>query len=383
MVSFFDYSGYSTDYAYTLYKREEYEGGQKKMDKKKVGGVVLALLGAIVMIVGVCVILVGGNSSKLEEGEPVDIYYATETDEYSYALIQYMTESVACYEALESLQFYIVYDKEWNPAVICVQDDMLDSYQPYIDWFYSDSYENEPVQMQVTGYAQPFDAELYEFVEEFFVYDWGEEVMEGTTIEEYFGEYYLQVGEKNGAYDVTNRGIYLMLAAIVIIVIGGALLYEKPVVVIDYGPVIESGRTGLGILGALLGAVLGGLLWAVVGALGYISGWLGVLIMFFAYKGYEILSRRTDRIGVVISIILGLAVIFPATYLSYGWIYYCAVNESVSGYTTLPRALIELADYMGKIDGWSDFTRDTLMGYAFMLVAGIYYLVGQGSNRNR
>lgn len=351
------------------------------MDKKKIGGLVLVLLGVIVMTVGLGIILVGGNSSKLEEGEPVDVYYATETDEYAYALIQYMTDPVAYYEAMESMQFYIVYDKEWNPSVICITDDMLDTYQPYIDWFYSESYDNEPAEIQVTGYAQPFDRELYEYVEEFFVYDWGEEVMEGATIEDYFGEYYLQVGEKNGAYEVTNRGIYLMLAAIVLIVIGGVLLYEKPVMTVQNGPIIESNRTGLGVLGAVFGAVLGGLLWAVVGALGYISGWLGIAIVFFAYKGYEIMARKTGKFAIAISIILGLAVIFPATYLSYGWSYYCAVNESVSGYTTLPRALMKLSDYLEKVDGWGDLIADTVMGYLFMIVAGIYFLVGQVRNR--
>lgn len=353
------------------------------MNKKKIGGVVLLLIGVIIMTLGLGIILVGGNTSRLEKSQPVDIYYATETDAYSYALIQYMTESVAYYEAMESMQFYIVYDKDWNPAVICLHDDMLDTYQTYIDWFYSESYENEPEEVRITGYAQPFDHELYGFVEECFVYDWGEEVMEGAAIEDYFGEYYLQVGEKKEAYQVTNMGIYLMLAAIAVIVIGGGLLYEKPVFTVQNGPIIQNSNGGLGILGALLGAILGGLLWAVVGALGYISGWLGILIIFFAYKGYEIMARRSDKLGVVISILMGVVVIFPATYLSYGWGYYCAVNESVSGYITLPRALMELPAYLDKVDGWGEFVSNIVMGYVFMLVAGFYYLAAQLSSRNR
>ncbi len=353
------------------------------MSKKKIGGIVLILVGVIVMTLGLGVILVGGNSSKLEEGEPIDVYYATEADEYAYALIQYMTDPVAYYEAMESMQFYIVYDEEWNPSVICLTDDMIDTYQPYIDWLYTDSYDNAPEQVMVTGYAQPFDRELYDFVEESFVYDWGEEILEGSTIEDYFGEYYLQVGEKNGAYEVTNRGIYLILAAIVLIVIGGALIYEKPACYVPNGPIIESNNTGLGIFGAALGAVLGGLLWTVIGALGYVSGWIGILIIFFAYTGYEIMARKSDKLGVIVSIVLGLVVILPATYLSYGWSYYCMVNEEILGYTTLPRALTELDAFMEKADIWGDFWKDVIMGYAFMLVAGIYYLVGQFSNRTR
>lgn len=168
------------------------------MSKKKIGGIILALIGIIVMIIGIGVILVGSNSSRLEEGNPTDVYYATETDEYCYTNIQYMTDPVAYYEAMESVQFYIVYDTDWNPAVICLYGDQVDEYQKYIDWLYSEDYENEPEQTTVTGYAQPFDRELYDFVEESFVYDWGEEVMEDATIQDYFGEYYLQVGERMG-----------------------------------------------------------------------------------------------------------------------------------------------------------------------------------------
>lgn len=352
------------------------------MNKKKIGGIMLVLIGVIIMSLGLGIILVGGNTSKLEEAEPVDVYYATETDEYAYALIQYMTESVAYYEAMESMQFYIVYDSEWNPAVICLHDEDLAACQPYIDWFYSESYENEPQEMMITGYAQPFDQELYDFVEESFVYDWGEEIMADATIVDYFGEYYLQVGEKNGSYKFSNVGIYLLLAAIVVIVIGGALVYEKPEVEQD-GPFIQSSNAGLGVLGALLGAVLGGLLWAVIGALGYISGWLGILIVFFAYKGYEIMARKTDKFGLIISIIFGFVIILPATYLGYGWTYYCAVNESVSGYTTLVRALTELPAYMESVDGWGDFIYDIVMGYVFMIVACIGFFASQFSSRNK
>lgn len=173
----------------------------------------------------------------------------------------------------------------------------------------------------------------------------------------------------------------MIIAAVIIIVLGGALLYEEPSVVIYSGPIIQANRTGLGIFGAVFGALLGGILWAVIGSLGYISGWIGILIMIFSYKGYEIMAHRRDKFGLIISTVLSIAVIFPATYLSYGWYYYCAVNESVSGYTTLTRALVELAPYMEKIGAWPDYAKDVGMGLIFMLVSGFYFLTGQNRNR--
>ena len=49
---------------------------------------------------------------------------------------------------------------------------------------------------------------------------------------------------------------------------------------------------GRGVIGALLGALLGGVLWAAIGSLGIISGWIGILIVFFAMTGYRILQRK-------------------------------------------------------------------------------------------
>ena len=67
--------------------------------------------------------------------------------------MQYMTESVAYLEAVESMQYYITFDSEWNPAVICLYDSDVATYQPYIDWLYTEETEGGPEEIKVTGYS--------------------------------------------------------------------------------------------------------------------------------------------------------------------------------------------------------------------------------------
>jgi hypothetical protein len=58
------------------------------------------------------------------------------------------------------------------------------------------------------------------------------------------------------------------------------------------GLVVEKSNVCMGILAAVVGASLGGLLWTVVAALGFIVGWLGVLIIIFANVGYNMFEHK-------------------------------------------------------------------------------------------
>lgn len=67
-------------------------------------------------------------------------------------------------------------------------------------------------------------------------------------------------------------------------------------------PVTE--RVGLGILGALIGALIGGASIILLSRLGYVAALSGVLIAFGTLKGYELLGKRLSKTGVIISIVL-------------------------------------------------------------------------------
>lgn len=351
--------------------------------KSKVPGIILLVFGVLSLVIGLGVLLLGSNISTLETADPVDVYKASETDQYVYTLVQYMTDPVACYADMESMQFYIAIDEEWNATVVCIHNNDIRKYQDYIDWLYTDVTEGGPEEIHLVGYAQPMDADLKDFVLEGFEENFGEGYVDEDSFEEFFGEYYIQVGEKNGAYQFSNFGILFLVLGFILTIIGIVMIHKKPEQQAEYtgAPVVEKkGSIVLGILGAFFGALLGGLLWTIVHLLGYISGWIGILIVFFAYGGYKLLSKREDKFGVVISIVFGFIMIFAATYLSWGWTYYQILNESVSGYTTLTRALAELPDFLEVIDGWGEFIKELVMGYAFMLLSSAYWLGANGKS---
>jgi len=342
--------------------------------KSKVPAIIVLAIGVVLAIAGLFIIFSAEHFNVREEAEPVDVYFAKETDEYSFALIQYMTEPVAYYESMERVQFYIAFDVDWNPALICVHDDELDTYMPYIEWLYSDSYENEPKQLQVTGYAQPIDEELAGHLVAGYNDTFGEEILSETNYTQWFGGYFLQIGQKNSAYGVSKIGVYVLGVAVILLVVGSILLYERRNVAEESGPIIQESNLVLGILGAAFGAILGGLLWAVLAALGYYSGWLGILMIAFAYCGYNLFEHKMPIFGGIISLVFSLAMVVAASYFGYAWSYYCSLNESINGYVPLWRAIKDLYPYMVTNDLVKTFGWDLVKAVGFIIVAFFYVL---------
>ena len=137
---------------------------------------------------------------------------------------------------------------------------------------------------------------------------------------------------------------------------------------------VKKVHRGRGIVGALLGALLGGILWTVVGALGYISGWIGLLIFFFSFTGYKMFAREESGFGTVISFVFSFLVIFPATYFAGVWNFYQELNKNLSEYVTLGRAFEEFSDFLTRADGWGDMVQNMAMGFIFMIFAGCHSL---------
>ncbi len=358
---------------------------KKRMKPLSVACMVTA---AALLLVAVYFMFFGDFTGKKEEQkEPVLITEVTAQDEPAYLKMQYMTESVAYVEAVESMQYYITFDSEWNPAVICLYDSEKAIYQPYIDWLYTESEEGEPEEIQVTGYSVPYDAELKQFVIECINAIFGIEFVSEDNFEELFGKYYLTIGKNSGNYEKFNIGIYCLLGAVILTVVGVAISYNSLMTAMDEeaGNYFEVRRTykGRGILGALLGALLGAILWAAVGALGYISGWIGVLMVLFATTGYKIFAKEESKLGTVIAVIFSLILVLPATYLAGVWTFYQELNKSMAEYITLGHAFQGFAEYLTKTDSWGNMIYNIAMGYLFMLVAGGYSIAGVSKRKKK
>lgn len=370
-----------------------YQGGgadaEKKKRRRRAAGIVVGAVGLLLMIVGMFIIFSAGFPLQKETQEPVDVYLARETDQYVFAPVQYMTEPVAYYEAMEKLQFYIVLDAEWNPALVCLAKEERQLLEDYVEYLYTKGYDNPPQITEVKGYAQPIDSQLRQLVIQGFADAFGEGYVDESNFQEWFGSYYVQTGQKNSAYKTTNAGFAMCLAGIGAVVVCGLLLYQKPLSAAarrEYEEggslVVVRGSRLLGILGAFLGALLGGFLWTVVMAWGYVSGWLGILIIIFAHTGYVIGSGRDDILGKAFSMLFGVAMVIPATFLAAGWEYYQMVNESVAGYTSFVSALTQLPHFMDSFGLWKDFKANLITGYGYMTIAAVYYIASFLFNHN-
>ena len=379
-----------SDYQADFFKACEQTGNQglgsdcpqKNRNSRKSAGIICGILGLLLIVAGIIVVFTAEFTVGQETEEPVDVYLARKTDQYVFAPVQYMTEAVAYYEALDRVQIYIAMDEEWNPAVVCLHNEDRQLIQPYIDYLYSDGTGSAPEVLELKGYAQPFDSELRQMVIEGFAGAFGEGYVDESNFQDWFGGYYVQTGQKSGAYGVSRVGLYLCLAGIAAVIICGWMLYQKPLTAKERkefeeqgGLVVVKSSRIQGLLGAFLGAVLGGFIWTMVMACGYVSGWLGILIIVFAHTGYVIGSGREDILGRAASILLGVLVVIPATFLAEGWEYYRLLNESVSGYTSFLRALVELPHFMDTFGLWKDFWGSLVRGYGYMVIAMIYYIV--------
>ncbi len=149
-------------------------------------------------------------------------------------------------------------------------------------------------------------------------------------------------------------------------------------------PVIKEVSKVKGLIGAIAGALLGGAIWIGIGCLGFVSGWIAILIFLLAQGGYKLMNKgEIDRFGSIISVILGLVIILPATWCISGFQVFSALNKNAPGHFSYFEVLGDLRLYMDRYDLWSSFYSNLAMGYLFTGVAAIYVGIGALSSRGK
>lgn len=63
-------------------------------------------------------------------------------------------------------------------------------------------------------------------------------------------------------------------------------------------------KVGMGILGALIGALIGGASIVLISQMGYVAAISGLLMAFCTLKGYELLGKKLSKKGIVICIVV-------------------------------------------------------------------------------
>ena len=76
-------------------------------------------------------------------------------------------------------------------------------------------------------------------------------------------------------------------------------------------------KVGMGILGALVGALIGGASIVLISQFGYVAAISGLLMAFCTLKGYELLGKRLSKKGIVICIVLMILVTLVADWMNW------------------------------------------------------------------
>ena len=109
-------------------------------------------------------------------------------------------------------------------------------------------------------------------------------------------------------------------------------------------------RVGLGILGALVGALLGGVSIVLFSRMGYVAALSGVLMAFATLKGYELLAKKLSKKGIVISVVLMVLVTFVSNVVDLG----LQVFDEIKDYGgTIADSFILLPEL--AVEGYIDF----------------------------
>ncbi len=357
--------------------------------KKPVGSMIGIVICVLVILLSsfLLVILQIADKETVTEQETTEFYYVTEEGQNCYVELQYMTESFASFELYEKQQFYFSFNEYFYPAVVCMDDDMAQELYAYIEYTYTED-ESYPVPepRELTGYSVKMDAELVSFAIESYYGMFGYQYTEEEFYND-FGEYYLNVGEKAVGVEETSVKtpilIMLIIAAVLLIIF--IITYKRAVNPKKNSSFLDVEMTravpgekvninvGAGIIGAFLGALLGGILWIMVGMVGFVVGWIGILMMLFALNGYKKLGKGLDKTGVVISVILSLLMIVAAEYVSWAITYYKEVNNGIAQISLL-EAFTQLPTAMTGMELWGDMAGDIAVGFVLTGIAALYSL---------
>lgn len=143
---------------------------------------------------------------------------------------------------------------------------------------------------------------------------------------------------------------------------------------------LKKGNLVTGLVGALIGALIGGVLWVLVSQLGYIAGIVGLILAVLSLKGYELLGGKIDKIGIAVTMVIIVVVLFLANYFSLAWIIH---SEFSSLYDiTFADAFRSVPDFLSYDDILMPFIRDLVVGYAFTAAASIPVIRGMYNKSN-
>ena len=127
-----------------------------------------------------------------------------------------------------------------------------------------------------------------------------------------------------------------------------------------------------GIIGAFLGSLIGVAVIVLLDQLGYVAAVSGIVMGFCALKGYELLGGKLSKLGVVISVIIVIVMIWVGTRASWALALQKEIYTEESFFTVFRH--FDLAMDSLKAAGADlsmDFMKSLLMQYGFAALGAV------------
>ena len=124
-----------------------------------------------------------------------------------------------------------------------------------------------------------------------------------------------------------------------------------------------------GIIGAFLGSLIGVAVIVLLDQLGYVAAVSGIVMGFCALKGYEILGGKLSKLGVVISVIIVILMIWVGTRASWALALQQQIYTEESAFTVFSQfdKAVDSLKAQG-VDITADFTESLIMQYVFSAI---------------
>ncbi len=124
-----------------------------------------------------------------------------------------------------------------------------------------------------------------------------------------------------------------------------------------------------GIVGAFLGSLIGVVVWVLIYQMGYIAGITGLVFSICTIKGYEKLGGKLNIVGVIISLVISVGMLYIAENISLAIEIHRQFSSEYD--ITFFDAYKAIGEFMKDEAISRSVIGDLIMGYLFMAVASV------------
>ena len=128
-----------------------------------------------------------------------------------------------------------------------------------------------------------------------------------------------------------------------------------------------------GAVGALLGSLVGVVLWVLIYQAGYIAAIAGLVMAVCAIKGFEKFGGKIDKLGIVLTMVITVIMLFVAHALCLSIEIYKVFGEMVE--ISIFDAIQAMPAFLGESDVASAFFGELVIGYLMLFAASIPTLI--------